>query len=249
MKDIINKRLYYLIGSIIFIVVWQIISMIYSKVAFIIPSPIETFKQAFILLSKSYVYKCIFETIIRMILGFVISFILAFILGVLAGNFIKLEYILKPSIIALRSIPTASLVYLFLLMIGAKLTPMLIVVLIAFPILYENILNGIKQTPRELIEASLIDGASRFTTNTLISIPLSRPYILTGIASSFSLSLKIEIMAEVITGYTRLGIGSAILASQRSNPTNLSVVFGYSLIAIILMMFIDELIYILSKNH
>ena len=62
-----------------------------------------------------------------------------------------------------------------------------------------------------------------------------------GVASSFALSLKIEIMAEVITGYTRMGLGSAILAAQRSDPTNMVPVFAYSLVAIVVMLIVDGL--------
>ena len=75
------------------------------------------------------------------------------------------------------------------------------------------------------------------------------PYIVVGIASSFGLSLKIEIMAEVITGYTRLGLGSAILAAQRSDPTNMVPIFAYSFVAIVVMLVFDLLSNAIKKKY
>lgn len=224
-----------------FFALWQILSMIIGEDTFIFPSPIKTITRAIQMLGSSYIYKCIGQTMFRMVGGFAIAFVLAFALGVIAGNNEKIEEIIKPSMTILRSLPTATIVYLFLVIVGARLTPLFIVVLVSFPIIYESVLGGIKSTPEQLLEACRIDGATRAKENVSVRIPLAMPYIMVGIASSFALSLKIEIMAEVITGYTRLGLGSAILAAQRSDPTNMVPVFAYSFVAIVIMLLFDSI--------
>ncbi len=55
-------------------------------------------------------------------------------------------------------------------------------------------------------------------------------------------------MAEVITGYSKLGLGSAILASQRSDPTDMTDVFAYSLSAVLLVLLIDGMAKLLEKK-
>lgn len=57
--------------------------------------------------------------------------------------------------------------------------------------------------------------------------------------SSFALSFKIEIMAEVLTGYTRNGLGSAIQYARTSNPSDMATIFAYALIAIIIMLIVS----------
>ena len=64
-------------------------------------------------------------------------------------------------------------------------------------------------------------------------------YILLGISSSFALSFKIEIMAEILTGNTSLGLGSAILSAQRNDPTNMIPIFSYSLLTVIFVLLIS----------
>lgn len=240
-KYLSNKIVLNIVGIILFCALWQILSFIIAEDTFIFPGPFKTIKEAINLLGDSYIYKCLYETLFRMIGGYFISFTLAFIIGTIAGNSERIEQLLKPTITIFRSVPTATLVYLFLVVAGARLTPLFIVILVSFPILYESVLGGIKSTPEDLLEASMIDNSSELNTNIKVRIPLAIPYIVVGISSSFGLSLKIEIMAEVITGYTRLGLGSAILAAQRSDPTNMVPVFAYSLIAIIAMLVLDSI--------
>lgn len=238
-KSTINKIILSIIGVILFILIWEVLSILIGEDTFIFPGPLKTFKEAANMLKEQYIYKCLYETMFRMVMGFAIAFALAFIIGTIAGNSEKIEYLLKPTITVLRSLPTATIVYFFLVISGARLTPLFIVILVSFPILYESILNGIKNVSKELVESSRIDGSNIIQENIKIRVPLAIPFIVVGIASSFALSLKIEIMAEVITGYTRLGLGSAILAAQRNDPTNMVPVFAYSLVAIMIMLVFD----------
>lgn len=67
------------------------------------------------------------------------------------------------------------------------------------------------------------------------------PYIIVSMISSFALSFKIEIMAEVITGYTRNGLGSVIHFTQVDDPSNMAGIFAYALLAIILMLLVSLL--------
>ena len=91
----------------------------------------------------------------------------------------------------------------------------------------------------QILDAVKIDGGKGIQTVFRIQIPLALPYLIVGIISSFSLSFKIEIMSEIVTGYTRNGLGSLIKAAQINDPTNMAVIFGYSLIAILLMIIVS----------
>lgn len=248
-RFISNKKIVYILGIVLIFVLWGLLSIIIGEDTFIFPGPIKTIKQAFSMLKESYIYKCIWQTIIRMLGGFIISFVLAFILGTIAGNNENIEELLKPSITLFKSVPTASLVYLFLVLVGARMTPMVIVIMVSFPILYESIVGGIKATPIAYIEAARLDATTKINENLKVRIPLAIPYVMVGVASSFALSLKIEIMAEVITGYTRLGLGSAILAAQRSDPTNMVPVFAYSLVAIVIMLVFDGISNMIKNKY
>lgn len=230
----LNKKLNYLLGVILLIALWQLISELIGS--YIFPGPFLTIKETLNLLTKAYTYKCIYYSLFRLIIGFMISFILGLACGILAGNFEFIEDIFTPLMVVLKSIPTASLVFLFIVLSGARNAAIYIVILISFPIIYEGVSGGIKNVDKNIISASKIDGASFLKQNIHIKLPLALPYILISLSSSFALSFKIEIMAEVITGTTFPGLGSAIATSRKIDPANLGPVFAYSLIAILIAL-------------
>ena len=153
-----------------------------------------------------------------------------------------------PTIIALKSIPTATLLFLFLVLVGAKYAPIFIVILISYPILYESFVGGIENIDENIINALKLDGENSLKNIVKVKIPLAIPYVLVGIASSFALSFKIEIMAEILTGDTKEGLGAAILAAQKNDPTNMIPIFAYSLIAIIFILIIDLIANFVKKR-
>ena len=247
-KFISNKNTVYILGVILLAIMWQALSLWVDEEVFIFPGPVKTFAYAAELLQRPYTWRCISATMLKMLSGFVIALISAFVLGVLAGNFPFIEKLFAPSIVALRAIPTASLVYLFIVLAGFKKAPVFLVILICFPIIYEAVAAGIRNVPESIIKALKVDGAGFLKANLKIRVPLAMPYIIVAMASSFSLSFKIEIMAEVITGSTNPGLGSAIAGARATDPANMVPVFAYSLIAVGIMLMIDFIANLLKNK-
>ena len=247
-KFITNKYILYLIGIIFFTFVWWLLSIVIGEQTLVFPGPIITLKEVFKVLHTKYIYKCLSITFIRMLIGYGISLILAIILGTIAGNNKYIKEILKPSIVVLKAIPTAAILFLFLVLLGAKHAPIIIVSLISFPILYESVVGGYENIEKNIIDAMKIDGENNIKNILKVKLPLSIPYILVGIASSFGLAFKIEIMAEVLTGDTNSGVGAAILAAQRNDPSNMVPIFAYSFIAVTLVLLIDLLMNLIKNK-
>lgn len=177
-----------------------------------------------------------------MLAAYLIALLMGILLGVLAGNYPFIYELLSPFMTAIKAIPTASLIYLFIVLSGFRKAPMMLVILICFPIIYEAAFAGIHNIPQAILNASRLDGAGILKENLRIRIPLAAPYLLAGMASSFSLSFKIEIMAEVITGSSYPGLGSAIAGMRSSDPTNMVPIFAYSMLAVGIMLIIDLLV-------
>lgn len=240
-KFISNRIVCYTLGFLFFLLFWEILSLVIGEQTLVFPGPIETIQESVRILSKKYIYQQIGSSFVRMLIGYGVAFLLAFIFGILAGNFPSFQKMMVPFISTLRSIPTASLVFLFLVIAGARNAPILMVTLIAFPILYSSFVGGIENISPEINDALKIDGSRWWKKVWHVQIPLSLPQVFIGLSSSFGLSFKIEIMAEILTGDTKSGLGSAIFAAQQNNPTNMVPIFAYSLIAILFLMLITLL--------
>jgi len=247
-KYIFNKYTMFVLGIIFFFLVWWLVSILVDKQSMIVPSPIATFVESGNVLSQGYTYLCVLYSLLRMLLGFVIALVLAFIFAVIVYDNEHLYNFFSPSMTILKVIPTAAVVFMFIVVSGSSFAPVFVVALISFPILYEAFANGLRNTEKGVLNAAQMDGATKVATLFKVRFPLAFPYILIGIIASFSLSFKVEIMAEVITGSTKDGIGCLIKGAQINNPTDMTQVFAYSLIVIVLMLIVSFVSLIVRKK-
>lgn len=247
MKLLKNKYLLTIIGVILFFLIWIIIYFIAGSNRAIFPNPFETIEEAAIYLGDPFTYKCILGSFSRMLIGFGVGAIFGIILGIIVGNFTNMKYVFNPTLIAIKAIPTAALTFLFLVLAGLKNAPIYIVVIIVFPIVYEATAAGYSSIDKYVLMSSRIDGASRIRSNVFVKFPLALPTIGLGLISSFALSFKIEIMAEVISGSSSYGIGRAIQNAYLNSSNGMVPTFAYSLIAIIIMLLVTLLLDTLKK--
>ena len=237
-KFISNKYTLFVFGTIFFIALWWIVSLIVDINEMVVPNPIVTFGESFRLLGILSTWVSIGYSFMRLLIGFLISLIVAFVLASLVYDHERIYHFLTPTMTVLKAIPTAAVVFMFIVISGSSFAPVYVVILICVPILYEAIASGLKNIDQYVIDSTLVDGSNRLKTLFRIRLPIATPYIVVGIVTSFSLSFKVEIMAEVITGSTKNGIGCLIRSAQSIDPTNMTGVFAYSLIAIVLMLII-----------
>ena len=245
---IASNTSFYIYGIFFVFSLWFLISISQGLGNLVFPTPVETFIKTGELLSSSYIYKCIGWTTLRTLIGFSISFLSALILGLFAGSFKKVQTFLKPLMIVLKSAPTAAFVFLFLIISGSKYAPIYIVIILAFPILYESVVGGLSSIGDEINDALKVDSGRFFISFFKVKLPLSLRYITVGLASSFALSFKTAIMAEIIAGDTNYGLGSAITSYRNSEPANLTPIFAITLIAITIILIVDLLSYIVKRK-
>lgn len=241
-KIILNKYFLSCVGIAFFFLVWIVIYYIAGQSQYVFPSPSDTIKQVGVYLGDSFTYKCILESLKRMLIGFSIATVLGVGVGIIVGNYFSLKYVFNPTMIAIKSIPTAALVFLFLTLIGYSEAPIFIVGIIVFPIVYEATVAGYRTIDPYILMSAKVDGARRVRSNIFIHFPLAIPTIAVGLISSFALSFKIEIMAEVIASTSKsIGLGRAIQTSFSNSTNGLVPTFAYSLIAIIIMLLVTIL--------
>lgn len=241
-KIILNKYFLSCVGIAFFFLVWIVIYYIAGQSQYVFPSPSDTIKQVGIYLGDSFTYQCILESLKRMLIGFSIASVLGIGVGIIVGNYFSLKYVFNPTMIAIKSVPTAALAFLFLTLIGYSEAPIFIVGIIVFPIVYEATVAGYRTIDPYVLMSARVDGAKRIRSNIFIRFPLALPTIAIGLISSFALSFKIEIMAEVIASTSKsIGLGRAIQTSFSNSTNGLVPTFAYSLIAIIIMLLVTLL--------
>lgn len=247
-KFITNKITLSVLGVVLFFGLWYLIYLLAGSKITIFPDPVSVIQESFTYFGKPYLYKCIGGSLLRMIIGFSVASILGVLVGMLVGNVIKIKYVLNPTMTALKAVPTAALVYLLMVLTGFENAPIYIVMVIVFPIVYEATVGGYQNIDSSILDSLKVDSSNHFGNNFRVKLPLSMPYILVGLASSFALSLKIEIMAEVITSSSDVyGLGRAISLAYLNQTNGLIPTFAYAFIAILIMLIFSLLIALVKK--
>ena len=238
----------FFLGFLFLLGVWSLVSAIVDINSMVFPSPWKTFKLMFELLGQKKTYRYLGFSIIRLLVGFILSFVFAFLLGIIVNNSEALYNFFTPIITFFKAAPTATFVFLFLVLFGGKNAPALVVIVMTFPILYESIVSAIRSTDDTILNAAKIDGANKIKTLFFVQLPLGIPFIVLGLVSTFGMAFKVEIMAEIITGITNGGIGTMININNLLDATDLTPMFAYSMMAIILVLVVSIITSILKNK-
>ena len=203
-----NLRLF-LIGSILPILLiasWEMLSRVGVFPAYQLPAPTTVVSTITGMAIDGSLWGHIGITVYRVFLGFVFGTAAAVVLGSLVGFYANAERLFDPLIQAFRSIPSLAWVPLFILWMGigepAKIT--MIAVGVFFPV-YLNIVSGISNVDRKLIEVGKMYGLNTWQLIRRIILPASLPSFLVGLRSGLGLGWMFVVAAELMGASQGLG--------------------------------------------
>lgn len=221
------------------LIIWQIYA-IHVDNPYLMPTPIDVFKNLFILLGEGRTYFIIFTTLSRLAISVVIASLIGLILGLLAGVFYQVEAFLKPLVTTLRTLPVVSIIVVILILYGNTFSLFLISFLLLFPIIYQAELEGIKNIDQDLKDVLSLECSNcPFVVIKMVYFPLALPFFKTGMIQSTGLAIKVLIVAEYLS-QTQISIGRELYF----NRINLeySKVFAWTFILIVIVIVIEHYI-------
>lgn len=134
----------------------------------------------------------------RVLLGLVAGVVLGVLLAALASVWRPVRVLLAPVVGAMKAVPVASFVILVLMWVSSSELSVVIALIMAFPIVYTNVQEGIRQTDEGLIEMAQVFGLGPLDRVRLVYVPEVLPYLRAALALALGLSWKAGIAAEVI---------------------------------------------------
>ena len=176
------------------LVIWQSAAWITSAKV----TPVVTFSAIFEVLKESVFWRSFGATLLRALIAFAVSFVLAFIFAILAAYSDVVSRIFSPIITALRSVPTMAIVLVFILTVSANVTTILVGMLVLFPTFYAALLPAAKGISKDLVEISLVCGASKLQRFRYVYLPSMGPAAAENGIAGLSLAIKLIVSAEVL---------------------------------------------------
>lgn len=188
------------------VVIWEAAVQLGGISAHLLPPPSELFVTLSDLAASGELLRHIGVSSLRVLVGFAIGAVLALLIGAAVGLSRELEAYLDPTFQALRAIPSLAWVPLLLLWLGIDEAPKITLIAIGafFPV-YLNLVAGIQNVDRKLVEVGGIFGVKGWRLIVRIFLPAALPNLLTGLRTGLSLAWMFLVAAELIAATRGLG--------------------------------------------
>ena len=137
------------------ITIWQFASM-YLGQEILLASPVSVVRKLFELSFTGNFWQSVGFSFVRIVTGFLLAMFLGIFLAVLAYWSKTVEILLADVIAVVKSTPVASFIILCLIWIPSRNLSVFISFLMVLPVIYTNILEGIRQTDSKILEMAKV---------------------------------------------------------------------------------------------
>jgi len=192
-KSVIEK----IIAVLFALAVWQILAMAIGE-SLILVTPITVVRRLCSLIFEIDFISSVAFSFVRIVSGFIIALIFGSVLAIFAGRFRAIDTLLWPFMTAIKTIPVASFIILCLIWLSSKNLSIFISFLMVLPIVYTNMLSGIRNTDKKLLEMTSLFRVGFFRKLKYVYLPQIYPYLISALSVSIGLSWKAGVAAEVI---------------------------------------------------
>jgi len=191
--------------------------------AYQLPPPPVVLDAAVALWRRGLLQQDIVATVLRVAEGFAIGSLVAVVLGTITGLSRRTEDLFEPTLQALRTVPTLAWAPLLLLWMGIDEAPKVTLVAIGafFPV-YVNLVAGIKDVDRKLVDVARVLGLHGSEIARRVVIPASVPSLLTGLRLGATQAWLFVVVAEFFG--SSQGLGFRLTDSQQSSRVDLMFV-------------------------
>ncbi len=207
-KNVLSK----LLAVFLVLLLWQAAAMAVG-IDILLVSPWAVAVRLFALLGEAGFRSAVLFSLLRITAGFFLGFFAGIGLAVLAGRFRIAETLLWPYVVTIKSVPVASFIIISLIWLSNDQLAVFISFLMVFPVVYSNVLQGIKSTDPALLEMAALYRVKWPRRMYYIYLPSIRPYLVSASSVALGMSWKAGIAAEVI-GVVRGSIGEKLYEAK-----------------------------------
>lgn len=215
--------------------VWTLMASRIS--AFYLPSPLDTGKTLLALLSVKDTYIIIGYSLVRVLVGLFFAILLGISTGILAGVSNTVYKLLQPVLVAIKSTPVVSFIILAILYMKSDYVPSFCGMLLCYPIIYYNVIEGYRTVDAQLVNMSIVYNVPLKRQLLKLYLPSMTPYIFAGILTSIGIAWKGTIAAEVISVLQK-SIGNEIYNGKIY--LDIPSVFAWTIIIIVCSLIMEK---------
>lgn len=244
MKNVIHKGWRPVLVLVLLFIIWEIGVKIFEVPNWLLPRPTEVIHE---IVNGGDVYQ---EHLISTVQLSIVGLFIGCSFGIIAGIGLHIVPFLKealyPLIIISQNIPTIVLAPLLVVWFGFGLLPKIIIITLVcfFPITI-SLLDGFRQTDRDLLNYMRMAGATKRQIFWKLEWPQCLPYLFSGFKISATYSVLGAVISEWLGASKGLGVYMTVSSSAfRTDRVFVAIFFivGLSLLLFVLIILLQKII-------
>lgn len=233
-----RQRSYMGISTAVLVLLWALLAVLVDNPVKM-PTPWATFQALNrIILSESFLIE-VGTTLRRAMTGFFIALTSALVLGILSGIFKGFYYLMRPIVLMQRAVPTMAVILLALIWMGRVAAPIMVCVVVIFPIIYSAVVNAIREVDGKLLEMAKVYKLTWGQRLRHLYLPSMASSLMAVAGAAISLNLKVTIAAEIL-GQPGPSMGMGFQLERVA--VNTDGILAWSLVAIALGALLEYLV-------
>ena len=236
MKIKLPKQSYALLCVAFWIALWWAVAAIFNQ-PLLLPTPLQTLKALGALATTGEFYLTVLLSLTRILIGILLALAGGTLLALLTVKSALCHHLFSPMLTLFKATPVASVIFLILLWVGRDNVPLWIAFMMAFPIVWSNVREGLLQTDKQLLEMARVFHVPKGRVLLKLRLPALTPYFLSACRSAIALAWKAGIAAEVLCVPAR-SIGRAIYEGKTYMITE--ELFAWTLLVVVISVLIEQ---------
>lgn len=225
------------------ILLWQLLAMKLDQ-KLLLATPVDVAKTLGVLVKSQEFYSAVAYSMGRILFGLLIGAAVGTACALLAGRWHFMEVLFWPYFSAMKATPVASVVILCLVWLSGRRLSVFIVFLVVTPVIYTNILAGIKNLDLKMKDMARVFGINGLRRLLYVYLPELKTYIIAAFALATGMAFKAGIAAEVI-GTPGGSVGKMLYNAKVYLET--PELFAWTLVIIVLSVVVEQVILGLVK--
>lgn len=244
MRRILRKTIKTCVPIAVYILIWQLLSMIVGSRLLLLPSPIDTLRSMKEIIVSASGWRSIGMTVLRILCGYLLGCVTGVVFAALTSHFRVFDWLLKPLRSLIKTTPITSFALILLVSVASGMVPVLVAMIVVVPMIWQTTEESIKNRSTHLSEMAQIY-LTPWKKLRYVSLPQILPQFFASASTALGFAWKAVITAEILA-LPKFGIGRQM--QFHKIHVEIPELFAWTLLVILLSVLLETVIKILLRK-
>lgn len=236
MCPILRKIAKFCVPIAVYILIWQLLSMLVGSRLLLLPSPLDTLRSMGEIVSSKSGWQSIGMTVVRILAGFLLGCAVGIGFAVLTSHSRVFDWLLRPLRSLIKTTPITSFALILLVSVISGAVPVIVAMIVVIPMIWQTTEEAIKNRDVHLSEMAKIY-LSPWKKLRYVTLPQVLPQFFASASTALGFAWKAVITAEILA-LPKFGIGRQM--QFHKIHVEIPELFAWTLLVILLSVILEN---------